>query len=276
VLFDLPHVTEKAAGMASNRLALCAGDFFEAKLPACDAYVLMEVIQFATASPMFWGKSVSLSESPEPEPPEPISMVTAAKPAQKGWRVLSWPVLLLVALVALFTLWIVARRSSAGPATTGNSASPGVAPEDVRMIPGIERLRLATAEDFDPGAISWLRGLGQQVSGKIVGVYSGARNSSAYIFVDKNNARRAVIMAYGEASYNAEYPVIAVALRIPKELIQKISWADPSPPESDGDGLLIVRAADAPASGVVLFLRGTRVVSGNPSDYRQIPLGQAP
>jgi hypothetical protein len=83
-------------------------------------------------------------------------------------------------------------------------------------------------------------------------------------------------MAYGQVSYNAEYPVIAAAALIPKELIQKINWADPSPPESDGDGLLIVRAADGPASGVVLFLRGTQIVSGNPTDYRQIPLRQAP
>jgi hypothetical protein len=52
-----------------------------------------------------------------------------------------------------------------------------MAPEDVRVIPGIERLRLATEEDFDPGAISWLHSLGQQVSGKITGAYSGAEKS---------------------------------------------------------------------------------------------------
>lgn len=44
VLFDLPHVIEQASGMASDRLMLRAGDFFRDELPACDAYVLMEVI----------------------------------------------------------------------------------------------------------------------------------------------------------------------------------------------------------------------------------------
>lgn len=44
VLFDLPHVIESVAGMASNRLALCPGDFFRDELPTCDAYVFMEVI----------------------------------------------------------------------------------------------------------------------------------------------------------------------------------------------------------------------------------------
>jgi len=44
VLFDLPHVIEGAAGVASERLALRAGDFFRDALPSCDAYLLMEVI----------------------------------------------------------------------------------------------------------------------------------------------------------------------------------------------------------------------------------------
>lgn len=44
VLFDLPHVIGSAASMASDRVTLCPGDFFRDELPACDAYLLMEVI----------------------------------------------------------------------------------------------------------------------------------------------------------------------------------------------------------------------------------------
>ena len=44
VLFDLPHVIADAAGAATNRLRLAAGDFFSDPLPVADAYVLMEVI----------------------------------------------------------------------------------------------------------------------------------------------------------------------------------------------------------------------------------------
>jgi hypothetical protein len=44
VLFDQAHVTAEVSGLASERLALVAGDFFADALPACDAYVLMEVI----------------------------------------------------------------------------------------------------------------------------------------------------------------------------------------------------------------------------------------
>ncbi len=44
VLFDLPHVIDEAAGIASERLTLQAGDFFLNDLPRCDAYLLMEII----------------------------------------------------------------------------------------------------------------------------------------------------------------------------------------------------------------------------------------
>ena len=44
VLFELPHVIEEAADLASERLTLQDGDFFRDGLPSCDAYLLMEII----------------------------------------------------------------------------------------------------------------------------------------------------------------------------------------------------------------------------------------
>lgn len=44
VLFDLPHVTQEASALASDRLKLQPGDFFKDTLPTADLYVLMEVI----------------------------------------------------------------------------------------------------------------------------------------------------------------------------------------------------------------------------------------
>ena len=44
VLFDQPHVLAQVQGLASERLTLVPGDFFTDALPACDAYLLMEVI----------------------------------------------------------------------------------------------------------------------------------------------------------------------------------------------------------------------------------------
>jgi len=44
VLFDLPHVIEQASDVASSRLKLRAGSFFEDALPVCDAYLMMQIL----------------------------------------------------------------------------------------------------------------------------------------------------------------------------------------------------------------------------------------
>lgn len=44
VLFDLPHVVQHAVARQSGRFKLQPGDFFKDTLPACDAYMVMQVI----------------------------------------------------------------------------------------------------------------------------------------------------------------------------------------------------------------------------------------
>jgi hypothetical protein len=44
VLFDLPHVIEQVSAVASERLKLQGGDFFKDTMPACDAYLMMDII----------------------------------------------------------------------------------------------------------------------------------------------------------------------------------------------------------------------------------------
>ena len=54
VLFDLPHVVADPEGVQSARLERRAGDFFRDDLPACDAYLVMEVIHD-------WGDAESIA-----------------------------------------------------------------------------------------------------------------------------------------------------------------------------------------------------------------------
>jgi O-methyltransferase domain len=44
ILFDLPHVVEAAKEIASDRLKLQSGDFFNDAMPVADAYMIMQVI----------------------------------------------------------------------------------------------------------------------------------------------------------------------------------------------------------------------------------------
>ena len=139
--------------------------------------------------------------------------ISQAKEAAKShaWSAFKWPIVALAGLATLFVVWTVVSRLShaSSPGERDFRDWRGWRPEDVRLIPGIERLRLATEEDFDQDAISWLHSVGQQVSGKITGAYSGAENPPRTSLWIITTHRRAVIMAYGQVIYNAEYPVIA-------------------------------------------------------------------
>jgi len=81
VLFDLPHVVAQA-GSATARLTIQGGDFFKDALPACDLYMLMNVIHDwsdrdatrilkAVRQAALPGAKLLLIESLLPEKPEP-------------------------------------------------------------------------------------------------------------------------------------------------------------------------------------------------------------
>jgi hypothetical protein len=211
-------------------------------------------LEFPVDSPSFWG--------------------IVERPIESK-RSLKWYFISAACFLGLAAVWFsTLDRTRAEVKTSWIPGSQSVATDDVSLIPGSDTARLAVASDFDSDAVSWLRGSGQLVSGRIPGNYSGASESAAYILIGKQNQRRAVILATGESRYDAEYPAIALAARIPKELIQKIQWADASPPDASGDGLLIVRNAGDPASAIVIFLWGAGIASGHPADYRQIPFSE--
>lgn len=170
----------------------------------------------------------------------------------------------------------VTHKWNTAPAPEVSSIYKDVAAEEARLIPGIEKYRLATRGDFDSDTVSWLNGSGQKVTGQVSGAFSAYGQSRVYILVGDDKLWRIVILANGKLRCDAQYRGVAIVARVPKDAVQKINWADPPPSDSEGDGLLVVRAANDFGTSVVLFLRGDQVVSGTPSDYRQIPFDQAP
>jgi hypothetical protein len=175
-------------------------------------------------------------------------------------------------------------RDSAYPPGFAYAASPAGAsrpfpllPEVLRLIPNIAEFRIATAPDFDPQAASWLSRWRLSADGVIPGNFAGSGQSQAYILLGKDNSWRVIIMADVQLLCDVRYQTIAIAARLPREFVPSIQWEGPAPPQSDRDGLLIVRSAQDPSSAVVLFLQGGEVVSGNrPADYRRVPLAHVP
>jgi hypothetical protein len=90
--------------------------------------------------------------------------------------------------------------------------------------------------------------------------------------VDKDKAYRVVIVANGKAEYDERYPYVGIAARVPKAQVPQINWVGRPPETPDGDGLLILRKPDDKASGLVIFLQGSRAVTAVPSNYQDIHL----
>jgi len=142
------------------------------------------------------------------------------------------------------------------------------------VMPHAPGFRLATKEDFDPEAVSLLQNGRQQASAGIRGNFAGSAGSwSAYLWVGEDKSWQVVVVTSARMRCDLSFSSVAIAAHISKEIIKGIKWDGFAPSEPSGDGLLIVRSAKNPSSGMVLFLQGTDIVRSYPADYRQIPLG---
>ncbi len=185
----------------------------------------------------------------------------------KRWRIPIGAALALAGLMGVY--FLLAARSHK---STARSATADIAPELASLIPDLENYRLATTSDFNAQASAWLANSGKQLGREFQCAFSPSELSQVYLLIGKGGAWRIVILSSGKLRYDAKYSAITIVTLLSKQAVQKIRWSDPLPAVPEGDGLLIVRAANDIGSAVVLFSRGGQIVSRSPSDYRQIPI----
>ncbi|MGI9103942.1 MAG: hypothetical protein ACR2IF_15995 [Terriglobales bacterium] len=180
------------------------------------------------------------------------------------------------AIVALGSIFAATQVPNHPPTSGVNQTlASGVLPLDAYHIPNTADWHTAAAEDLDPVALNWLRGNGVKPEARIEADLSGKATGRdvAYLLVGPNNQRRIVLLAEGENRYDTKFPYLGLAVRIPKGIVESISWVGGKPPEGiDGDGIMILRKQDDPTSAIVLFLSGHGIVSASPVNYQQISL----
>jgi hypothetical protein len=254
-------------------------------------------VEFAAESNKFWGMTFPTDDWDSSErkllqgPISPNDLAFRSLPGHSATRVeknseppakeistptktFKRPAIILAGLMGLILIVVAAtHKSNTDSVQTARSIFLDVDGDEAHLIPGIEKFRIATLGDFDPDAVSWLEGIGEHADGKVSGNFSASGQSRVYLLIGKDNLWRIVILANGQLRCDAQYKSVAIVVRVPRESVHEINWADPPPSDLEGDGLLVVRAANDFGTSVVLFLRGGQVVSGTPSDYRQIPLG---
>ena len=149
----------------------------------------------------------------------------------------------------------------------------GVEPADARLIPGAAGWQLAKPDqDFDGVGITWAHNNNISLSGRMKADFSGANDGrdEVYVLRRKNGALRVVILSKDENRYDTQYEKLAVVAPFPKSLVESTQWVGGAPEAPDGDGLLIASDPGNTAHTVVIFLKGTRIISGQPANYQGI------
>ena len=160
-------------------------------------------------------------------------------------------------------------RVEAGPVLPA-----GITPNIALSIPHLEGWQVATPDDFQPGAVDWVRSSGADASGIIRGDFSGTGQGQdvAYVLVNRKHQFRLVVIASHANRYDMLFDTLAVVGRIPKDSAGSIQWSGPPPESASGDGLLIVNNAQDHGSGVALFIGPERIASAAPVDYQTVSL----
>lgn len=205
----------------------------------------------------------------------PAADTVKVEPLRKEKRILGRAAIVVGAITAVVVVIAATQREArkAMPVVAQvQTVAAGVLPVDASRIAGVDGWRAATSDDFDPDAAAWLRGTGAAVSGRIPGDFSGRGSDEdvAYVLIRSDGVRRVVLIANGENRYDVRYPAIAIAARVPNSTLGGVQWVGPAPAEVTGDGLLIVRSADDPHSGLVLFLANSRIVTAVPENYQSL------
>jgi hypothetical protein len=171
---------------------------------------------------------------------------------------------------------LLATTRSAGAPITAEAAVPQseVWPKDAAEIPGLSQWHVATGEDFHAAGLAWLRDNRLTASGRLAADFfsEGTDRDVAYILTRADKSFRFVLLVNGVLKCDVTYPSVAIAARIPKYDLSSIKWKEASPPEAEGDAILLVLNGEDPESGLVIFFRGQALASAHPADYRSIRL----
>lgn len=183
---------------------------------------------------------------------------------------------LAVGVVAAIATVATAYNQRKTPVVTALAAEThsGIEPSDARIIPGAENWRLARpADEFDGPGLTWAQNNNLTLSGRMVADFSGTGEGRDEVYVlhrDKGTGFRIVLMSRGENRYDHTYDKLAVVAPFPKSIVDSTQWNGAAPDHPDGDGLLIAYDPGNPANVVVIFLKGDRIISGQPAHYENI------
>ena len=174
---------------------------------------------------------------------------------------------LFIVVVIGWNMLRVKEEESTGPPA-------GVAAADVALIPDVNHWALMEGKDLDSSGLDWMHRQGQPFAARLTGDFAGSGSAAdvAYVLKRRGGMLRVVLLSGGKARYDTNFTPLALVARVPKGALADIQWADKVPGPPDGDGLLVVRKSDDPATAVIVMLSKGKIITGRPPDYRDLHL----
>jgi hypothetical protein len=181
-----------------------------------------------------------------------------------------------VGMVAAVATVVTGVRARNTPVTVQveQGVPAGITPAEANMIPGVDKFRLATTDDFDGAAVTWMRNNGQTASGRVTGDFSGLNDGrdEALILRGPDGSFRVTVLISGERRSDLSYPELAAAARLPKSRLETVQWSGDPPENPDSDGLLLLVKSGDKITPVVLFSKGDKMISAAPANYLNLNL----
>jgi hypothetical protein len=176
-------------------------------------------------------------------------------------------------VAAIATVFTAYTQRQQPVAVLAAETTPGVEPADARLIAGAHNWRLARPDvDFDPAGLTWAQNSNLHLAGHMSANFSGTGDGRDQMYVLRNSSGlyRIVMLSRDENRYDMTYEKLAVAAPFPRRLVESTQWLGAPPDNPDGDGLLIANDPGNTSHVVVIFLKGDRIISGQPAHYENI------
>lgn len=181
-------------------------------------------------------------------------------------------------IAAAATLYVTAHEKPQPEQTAQEQDHPpeGISEIDATAIGNLRQWRLATTADANPAATAWLSDRDAPFSAHVALDMSGGgeKNDGAYFLVNERGDKRLVVLMHGNKVYEARFPTLSAIARVPKDAMSRIQWSGSDPVDVQGDGLLVLRNPEDPASAVVLFYNGRSTSSVAPTNWQQVPVSK--
>ena len=181
---------------------------------------------------------------------------------------------ILVALSSVLSNQVHSSSSSETPAQENVAAIP---PEDAAIIPESKPWSLFNTADFGPDYSLWMREAGSQPAAQVgVDLHgTGQPSGVAYLLVTSKtpDVKRVVCIVDHKVIYDVVDKIEGIA-RVPADqVVRAVATPGLTPEHSpEGEGLLVVRSYNNPATSSLLFIAGGTLHTFNPSDFRTIRL----